>query len=71
MALSKPELKRRIIEEMEIFGASTASRHSWLSRFAEAMANAIVDEMQENAEVDGGSDDPDGGGESGGGGGIK
>lgn len=51
MALSKEQLKGRIVAEMEALGASAAGEHSWVERFAEALANAVVDEIQSNAEV--------------------
>lgn len=51
MALSKEQLKWRIVAEMEALGASATGEHSWVERFAEAIANAVVDEIQSNAEV--------------------
>jgi len=51
MALSKTQLKSRIVAEMEAAGASASGEHSWVERFAEALANAVVDEIQSNAEV--------------------
>lgn len=50
MALSKEQLKTRIITEMEAQGATPSGEHSWVERFAEAIANAVVDEIQENAQ---------------------
>lgn len=51
MALSKAQLKSRIVQEMERQGATATGEHSWLNRMAEAIANAVVDEVQSNAEV--------------------
>lgn len=51
MALSKAALKGRIVSEMQSQGATATGEHSWLNRMAEAIANAVVDEVQSNAEV--------------------
>lgn len=51
MALSKGALKGRIITEMEALGATSTGEHSWVERMAEALANAVVDEIQSNAQV--------------------
>jgi hypothetical protein len=51
MALSKGALKGRIISEMQSQGATAAGEHSWVNKLAEAIANAVVDEIQSNAEV--------------------
>lgn len=51
MALSKTQLKNRIISEMQTQGATATGEHSWVTRLAEALANAVVDEIQTNAEV--------------------
>lgn len=51
MALSKSALKSRIISEMQAQGATADGEHSWVNRMAEAIANAVVDEVQSNAEV--------------------
>lgn len=51
MALSKSALKGRIVSEMQSQGATANGEHSWLNRMAEAIANAVVDEVQSNAEV--------------------
>jgi hypothetical protein len=57
MALSKGQLKGRIITEMEAQGATSTGEYSWVNRLAEAIANAVVDEIQANAKatVSGGS----------------
>lgn len=51
MALSKSQLKNRIITEFEDQGATSTGQHSWVERMAEALSNAIVDEIQSNAQV--------------------
>lgn len=51
MALSKSQLQSRIVTEMQRLGATATGEHSWVSRMAEAIANAVVDEVQANAEV--------------------
>ncbi len=51
MALSKGQLKSRIVSEMAAQGATATGEHSWVNRMAEAIANAVVDEIQQNAEV--------------------
>lgn len=52
MALSKGQLKNRIVSEMVTQGAKATGEHSWVNRMAEAIANAVVDEIQQNAEVE-------------------
>jgi hypothetical protein len=51
MALSKSALKGRIVSEMQAQGATATGEHSWVNKLAEAVANAVVDEVQSNAEV--------------------
>jgi len=51
MALSKSQLKSRIVSEMKAQGATVTGEHSWVNRMAEAIANAVVEEVQGNAEV--------------------
>ena len=51
MALSKATLKTKIVAEMETLGADATGAHSWVNNFAEAIANAVVDEIQANAAV--------------------
>jgi len=55
MALSKPSLRDRIISELEAqgFGVGNLGRDevNWLYKFATAIANAIIDEIQQNAET--------------------
>ncbi|SMO59120.1 hypothetical protein SAMN06269117_1137 [Balnearium lithotrophicum] len=55
MALSKESLRNRIINELESqgFGIGNLGRDeiNWMYRFATAIANAVVDEIQQNAET--------------------
>lgn len=51
MALSKSALKGRIVSEMQSQGATATGEYSWVDRMAEAIANAVIDEIQSNAEV--------------------
>lgn len=55
MALSKERLRDRIVEELRSqgFGVGELGRDgiNWLYRFATAVANAVVDEIQQNAET--------------------
>lgn len=51
MALSKSQLKARIVSEMQSQGAKATGEHSWVQRMAEAIANAVVDEIQANAQA--------------------
>jgi hypothetical protein len=50
VALSKQQLATRIVTEMEALGAAAAGEHSWVQRFADAIAAAVVDEIQANAQ---------------------
>lgn len=51
MALSKESLKGRIIAEFQKKGGDAGNQHSWFDEFAEAIAAAIVDEIQANAKA--------------------
>lgn len=51
MALSKSQLKSRIVAEMQSQGATSSGEYSWVDRMAEAIANAVVDEIQSNAQT--------------------
>jgi len=63
MALSKPQLKDRIIVELEAQGFSTSTNGrdegGWMPKFAQALANAVVDEIQANARATGSDSDND------------
>ena len=43
MALSKAQLKSRIVQEMKQQGATDTGEHSWLNRMAEAPELQILD----------------------------
>lgn len=51
MALSKSSLEDRIASELAALGANRQGEHSWVNRLAAAIASAVVDEIQQNAEV--------------------
>jgi capsular polysaccharide biosynthesis protein len=51
MALSKSTLKDRIVSELENQGFVTSGTHANAQKMAEAIANAIVDEIQANAQA--------------------
>ncbi|WP_302141740.1 hypothetical protein [Halomonas alkalicola] len=51
MALSKSSLEERVASELAALGATRQGEHSWVNRLAKAIANAVVDEIQSNAEV--------------------
>lgn len=51
MALSKSGLKNRITQAMVSQGAKTDNEHSWVEKMAEAIADAVIDEITENATV--------------------
>jgi len=55
MALSKSQLKDRIITELDGQGFATSvngrDNGNWIHKFAQAISNAVIDEIQENARV--------------------
>ncbi|MBY7898708.1 hypothetical protein KW478_19630 [Vibrio fluvialis] len=51
MALSKSSLKDRIISELQSQGFVTEGEHAMVQKMAEAIANAVVDEIQANAKA--------------------
>ena len=51
MALSKSDLKSRIVSEFENLGATAEGEHSWVNKMAEAIANAVVDEIKANGKA--------------------
>lgn len=59
MALSKTGLKTRIETELQAQGVVITGQHAWASKFATAIANAVVDEIQVNAKATG-TDTPTG-----------
>ena len=51
MALSKASLKARLISELQAQGFVTEGEHAMAGKMAEAIANAVVDEIQANAKA--------------------
>lgn len=51
MSLNKAQLKQRIIENLSILGFSVDNPYCRVSDLAQAIANAVVDEITENADV--------------------
>lgn len=51
MALSKASLKERLITELQAQGFVTEGEHAMVQKMAEAIANAVVDEILQNAFV--------------------
>ena len=55
MALDKASLKNRIINELQAQGFNINGKGrdniNWIDKFAQAIANAVVDEIQQNAET--------------------
>lgn len=57
MALSKSGLKSRITTEMEAQGITTTGTYAFSAKLAEAIANAVIDEITANAKCSGVHDD--------------
>ncbi len=51
MALSKSGLTSRIITELQSQGFITVETFGWVQKLAEAISNAVVDEIQTNAKA--------------------
>lgn len=51
MALSKSSLEDKIITELEAQGFITEGEHAMAGKMAQAIANAVVDEIQANAKA--------------------
>ncbi|MCC3836457.1 hypothetical protein [Vibrio parahaemolyticus] len=51
MALSKASLKQKIVTELQAQGFVTSGTHARSAEMAEAIANAVVDEITQNAQV--------------------
>ncbi|WP_457634733.1 hypothetical protein [Persephonella sp.] len=55
MALDKVSLKNRIINELQAQGFNINGKGrdniNWIDKFAQAIANAVIDEIQQNAET--------------------
>ena len=52
MALSKTSLKNKLEAELEAQGFVLEGEFAMAGKFAEAIANAVVDEITQNAEAD-------------------
>ncbi len=52
MAASKSSLKSKIVTEFVKLGAVADGQHSWVEQFAEAIANAVVDEYPPNEKTE-------------------
>lgn len=53
MALSKAQLKGRIETELQAQGFTITGQHAWASKMAQAIASAVIDEIQANAKATG------------------
>ena len=51
MALSKSSLKSKIVSELNAQGFVTEGEYAMAQKMAEAIANAVVDEIQANAKA--------------------
>ncbi|WPC76576.1 hypothetical protein [Vibrio porteresiae] len=51
MALSQSSLKSKIVSELNAQGFVTEGDHAMAQKMAEAIANAVVDEIQANAKA--------------------
>lgn len=51
MALSKASLKSKLVSELQAQGFETQGQHAMAAKMAEAIANAVIDEITQNAEV--------------------
>lgn len=51
MALSSGSLKALIVSELDGQGFDTGNEHSWANKLATAIANAVVDHITAQAEV--------------------
>lgn len=51
MALSSESLKNRVVSKMEAAGFDTANEHSKAADMAQAIAEAVVEEIQANGVV--------------------
>ena len=51
MALSQSSLKTKIVSELNAQGFVTEGEHAMAQKMAEAIANAVVDEIQANAKT--------------------
>lgn len=52
MALTKPSLKQKLETELKAQGFVLGGEFAMAGKFAEAIANAVVDEITQNAQVE-------------------
>ncbi|HCG9116539.1 TPA: hypothetical protein NJ598_000152 [Vibrio parahaemolyticus] len=52
MALTKPSLKHKLETELKAQGFVLDGEFAMAGKFAEAIANAVVDEITQNAQVE-------------------
>ncbi|EGQ7792778.1 hypothetical protein I6Y99_003306 [Vibrio parahaemolyticus] len=52
MALTKPSLKQKLETELKAQGFVLEGEFAMAGKFAEAIANAVVDEITRNAQVE-------------------
>ncbi|MDK9761675.1 hypothetical protein KI743_06655 [Vibrio sp. D420a] len=52
MALTKPSLRQKLETELKAQGFVLDGEFAMAGKFAEAIANAVVDEITQNAEVE-------------------
>ncbi|QIS00563.1 hypothetical protein [Vibrio diabolicus] len=52
MALTKPSLKQKLETELKAQGFVLEGEFAMAGKFAEAIANAVVDEITQNAQVE-------------------
>ena len=51
MALSKESLKGKVVTELQAQGFNTEGTHAFAAKMAEAIANAVIDEITTNGQV--------------------
>jgi hypothetical protein len=51
MALSKASLKSKIVANLQAQGFTTEGPHAYAAKMAEAIANAVIDEITSNGQV--------------------
>ena len=51
MALSKSSLKGRVVSNLQALGFTTDGEHAYAAKMAEAIANAVIDEITSNGQV--------------------
>jgi hypothetical protein len=51
MALSKASLKGKIVTNLQAQGFTTDGEHAYAAKMAEAIANAVIDEITSSGQV--------------------